>query len=75
VSSKRQQTIAKLTRERLVKERRALKLEKKQAAREAKAAGIAPAWQTDGDVEEAPDVDEAPDAEATPDDDSQPSAA
>jgi hypothetical protein len=32
VSSKRQQTMAKLTRERLVKERRALKLEKKQAA-------------------------------------------
>jgi hypothetical protein len=38
VSTKRQQTIAKLARERLVKERRALKLEKKRAAREAKAA-------------------------------------
>lgn len=32
MSSKRQQTMAKLTRERLVKERRALKLEKKRAA-------------------------------------------
>jgi cell division protein FtsB len=32
MSTKRQQTMAKLTRERKVKERRALKLEKKQAA-------------------------------------------
>lgn len=40
MSSKRQQTMAKLLRERLVKERRELKLEKKRAAREAKAAGI-----------------------------------
>ena len=32
MSSKRQQTMAKLARERAVKERRALKLEKKQAA-------------------------------------------
>jgi hypothetical protein len=42
MSRKRQQTIAKLARERLVKERRALKLEKKQAAREAKANGESP---------------------------------
>ena len=39
MSSKRQQTMAKLARERLVKERRALKLETRQAAREAKANG------------------------------------
>ena len=41
MSSKRQQTMAKMTRERIVKERRALKLEKKQAGaaeRSAKAA-------------------------------------
>jgi hypothetical protein len=37
MKSKRQTTMAKLARERLVKERRALKLEKKQAAREARA--------------------------------------
>ena len=46
MSSKRQQTMAKLTRERLVKERRALKLERKKAAaaeRDAKAtAGTTP---------------------------------
>ena len=36
MSSKRAQTMAKLTRERLVKERRALKREKKQAAQAAK---------------------------------------
>ena len=39
--SKKQQTMAKMTRERMVKERRALKLEKKQAAAAAKAAGTA----------------------------------
>ncbi|MDQ3822606.1 MAG: hypothetical protein M3321_05140 [Actinomycetota bacterium] len=39
MATKRQQTMAKVARERLVKERRALKLEKKQAARDAKAAG------------------------------------
>ena len=38
-SSKRQTTFAKTQREQKVKERRALKQEKKQAAREAKAAG------------------------------------
>jgi hypothetical protein len=51
VSSKRQQTIAKRTREQLVKERRALKLEKKQLAREAKAAerATSPTVDDDGD--------------------------
>jgi hypothetical protein len=38
MSSKRQQTMAKMTRERKVKERRALKLEKKRAAAEERAA-------------------------------------
>ena len=38
MSSKRQQTMAKLTRERKVKERRELTLETKQAIRDAKAA-------------------------------------
>ena len=40
-SSKRQTTFAKMQREQRVKEKRALKQEKKQAAREAKAAGTA----------------------------------
>ena len=40
--SKRQQTMAKITRERAVKEKRALKLEKKQAARDAKAGESSP---------------------------------
>lgn len=43
MSGKRQQTMAKMARERTVKERRARKLEKKQAAaaeRKARAAGI-----------------------------------
>ena len=39
MSAKKQQTFAKLTRERKVKEKRELKLEKKRAAREAKLAG------------------------------------
>ena len=39
-SSKRQTTFAKMQREQRVKEKRALKQEKKQAAREAKAAGL-----------------------------------
>jgi hypothetical protein len=45
MSAKRQQTMAKLARERSVKERRALKLEKKQAAaaqRKAEAEGMPP---------------------------------
>jgi hypothetical protein len=58
VSSKRQQTMAKLARERLVKERRALKLEKKQAAREAKAADAISGPTTVFDVRDA-DVAEA----------------
>ena len=41
MKSKRQTTMAKHARERLVQERRALKREKKQAAREARAAGDA----------------------------------
>ncbi len=41
-SAKRRQTFAKMQRERLVKERRALKQEKKQAARDAAAAGLLP---------------------------------
>ena len=49
-SSKRQTTFAKMQREQRVKEKRALKKEKKQAAREAKAAGIA-FPPTDEDVE------------------------
>jgi hypothetical protein len=45
MTSKRQQTMAKMTREREVKERRARRLEKKHAAaaeRKAKAAGVMP---------------------------------
>ena len=45
--------MAKRTRERLVKERRALKLEKKQAAREAKANGGIPPDAADADAAEA----------------------
>ena len=52
MSSKRQQTMAKLLRERMVKERRALKLEKKRAAREAKAADGIPSTVADsGDAD------------------------
>lgn len=39
-SSKRQTTMAKMQREQRVRERRVLKAEKKQAAKEAKAAGV-----------------------------------
>jgi hypothetical protein len=45
MSSKRQQTMAKMTRERTVRERRALKLEKRQAAaaeKKLRAAGLLP---------------------------------
>ena len=38
-SSKKRQTMAKMTRERLVKEKRALKLEKKERKKQAAAAG------------------------------------
>jgi hypothetical protein len=41
-ASKRQQTMAKIRREQAVKERRALKQEKKEAARKAKAEGAVP---------------------------------
>ena len=51
--SKKQQTMAKWTREQKVKEKRALKAAKKQAAREAKAAGI--------ELPEQPVVEEAAD--------------
>ena len=45
-SSKKRQTFAKVTRERAVREKRELKLEKKRAAAEARRAGIAPEDQT-----------------------------
>jgi hypothetical protein len=44
MSSKRQQTMAKMTRERTVRERRAKKLEKKQAAKAEKKARAAGEW-------------------------------
>jgi hypothetical protein len=47
MSSKRQQTMAKMTRERTVRERRAKKLEKKQAARAEKKARAAGEWPLD----------------------------
>ncbi len=50
MSSKRQTTMAKLARERKVQERRQLKREKKQAEREAKAAGITPSTETADDL-------------------------
>jgi len=55
MATKRQQTMAKITRERAVKEKRERKLEKKRAAKEerkAQAAGLAPlldAHEPDGD--------------------------
>jgi len=58
MSSKRQTTMAKLTRERKVKERRELKLEKKQAAAAAKAAASElPVDAVDGVSTERPDAD------------------
>ncbi len=51
-SSKRQTTMAKITRERKVQERREKKLEKKQAARDAKAAeSIDPAQKTEDETD------------------------
>lgn len=47
MSSKRQQTMAKTARERTVRERRAKKLEKKQAARAEKKARAAGEWPVD----------------------------
>jgi hypothetical protein len=54
-SSKRRQTMAKLTRERMVKERRALKQERKQEKKEAARSADAPAGESsehavDGDT-------------------------
>ncbi len=64
MSSKRQQTMAKLTRERLVKERRALKAEKKAAAAAAKAeAALHPDGLPTEDGEEV--LEEADDAAST----------
>ena len=65
MSSKRQQTMAKLQRERLVKERRALKLEKKQAAAAAKAEAAAAAASPAPPVEEAEET-AVPDRPAAP---------
>jgi hypothetical protein len=47
MSTKRQQTMAKMARERTVRERRAKKLEKKQAARAEKKARAAGEWPLD----------------------------
>ena len=67
MTSKRQQTMAKMTRERAVKERRALKLEKKRAAaaeRKARAAGVPFTEAADGaaDAELEAPTDEGSDA-------------
>jgi hypothetical protein len=56
VATKRQQTMAKLTRERNVKEKRERKLEKKRAKKQAAAEGGEP--QVDAEVEGAVGVDE-----------------
>lgn len=59
MSNKRQQTMAKMARERTVRERRALKLEKRQAAaaeKKARAAGLLPEVDDADDV--VPPVDE-----------------
>ncbi len=66
MGSKRQTTMAKLTRERKVKEKRELKEEKKAAAAAAKAAGT---YSYDGEPVEAPvntidSTDEAPAADS-----------
>ena len=53
MGSKRQTTMAKLTRERKVKEKRELKEEKKAAAAAAKAAGT---YSYDGEPVEAPEI-------------------
>jgi hypothetical protein len=69
LGSKRQTTMAKLTRERKVKEKRELKEEKRAAAAAAKAAGT---YSYDGEPVEAPEMntadpaDEAFAAESTP---------
>jgi hypothetical protein len=69
MSSKRQQTFAKMERERRVKDKRAQKQEKKAAAaaaRIAEANGMAPVEEIDGTVPvDTADQDEAPDAPLT----------
>jgi hypothetical protein len=60
MSSKRQQTMAKMLRERTVRERRALKQEKKQAAREARRA------EAEGGPEPVPADDEGDGPAETP---------
>jgi hypothetical protein len=55
-ANKRQQTMAKIRREQAVKERRALKQEKREAARRAKAGGSTSFEAPDGDRTEAADV-------------------
>ena len=55
-ANKRQQTMAKIRREQAVKERRALKLEKKEAARRAKAGGGTLSDAPGSDPHEATDV-------------------
>jgi hypothetical protein len=62
-SSKRQTTFAKMQREQRVKEKRALKLEKKQAAREAKAAGTALPTDVEQDEAEQHPTDSADEVE------------
>jgi hypothetical protein len=57
-SSKRQQTHAKRAREQAVREKRARKDEKKQAVRDAKAAGLDP-WADQAPEAEEPENDEA----------------
>lgn len=52
MSSKRQQTMAKMARERTVKERRAKKLEKKAAARAQRKARAAGEWPIEESTEE-----------------------
>jgi cell division septation protein DedD len=61
LGSKRQTTMAKLTRERKVKEKRELKEEKKAAAAAAKAAGT---YSYDGEPVEAPEITPDPADEA-----------
>jgi hypothetical protein len=62
-SSKRQTTFAKMQREQRVKEKRALKLEKKQAAREAKAAGTTLPTDVEQDEAEQQPTDSADEVE------------
>jgi hypothetical protein len=60
MSNKRQQTMAKITRERAVKEKRERKLEKKRAAKADKKAraelGLPPIWEVDEDSDFDPEA-------------------